>query len=109
MCNKVREMRGLSRKEYRHETNMMCSVCKVHLCVSKYRNCSHAQANIQVGDNPVMKYELALCAITGTVLINQHCVPLLGLEAVYRRLQQAGFRLIFVMVLSAVLLSCIKV
>ena len=34
VCNKVREKRGLTRKEYRHETHMMCSVCGVHLCIT---------------------------------------------------------------------------
>jgi len=37
--NKVHEKRGLTRKEYRHETHMMCSVCGVHLCITKDRDC----------------------------------------------------------------------
>ena len=37
--NKVREKKGLTRKEYRHETHMMCSVCGVHLCITKDRDC----------------------------------------------------------------------
>ena len=39
VCLKVRETKKLTRKDYRHEIRLTCSVCKVHLCISKDRNC----------------------------------------------------------------------
>ena len=39
VCLKVREIRRLSRSQYRHESKFRCSVCNVHLCISKERNC----------------------------------------------------------------------
>ena len=40
VCCKVREVRGLTRREYRHESQIQCSLCGVHLCVAASRNCS---------------------------------------------------------------------
>ena len=39
VCCKVCEKRGISRSEYRHESCIKCSICDVHLCLSKERNC----------------------------------------------------------------------
>ena len=39
VCNAVRCKRNVSRSEYRHETHFSCSLCNVHLCISKDRNC----------------------------------------------------------------------
>ena len=39
VCSKVREKRGLTRNQYRHESRVTCSVCKVHLCVTSERDC----------------------------------------------------------------------
>ena len=39
VCCKVREARGLSRSELRHESRIQCSVYDVHLCVTASRNC----------------------------------------------------------------------
>lgn len=37
VCIKVREMRGLTTVENRHESKFRCSSCNVHLCISKER------------------------------------------------------------------------
>ena len=39
VCNAVRQSKNLTRSQYRHETHLMCSLCGVHLCVAKGRNC----------------------------------------------------------------------
>ena len=39
VCCKVREVRGLSRREYRPESQVRCSLCEVHLCLTSTRNC----------------------------------------------------------------------
>jgi len=38
VCLKVREKKGLSRSQYRHESRVTC-VCQVHLCVTHERDC----------------------------------------------------------------------
>ena len=35
VCKKVREVRGLKEKGARHESQIRCSVCDVHLCCNK--------------------------------------------------------------------------
>lgn len=39
VCAKYGEIKKLSRSEYRHRTNIVCSHCRVHLCLHKERNC----------------------------------------------------------------------
>ena len=39
VCNKLREKRGLTRTQMRHETRIKCNVCDVHLCIDSDRNC----------------------------------------------------------------------
>ena len=39
VCNAVRSKRNVGRSEYRHETHFSCSLCNVHLCICKSRNC----------------------------------------------------------------------
>ena len=39
VCCKKGEVRRMHRVEYRHRTHIVCSTCKVYLCVSKDREC----------------------------------------------------------------------
>jgi len=41
VCSKVQEKRGLTRCQYRHGSRVVCSTCKVHLCVTSEREISH--------------------------------------------------------------------
>ena len=39
VCSRVREVRNLTRSQYRHETKIKCMECDVSLCVNSARNC----------------------------------------------------------------------
>lgn len=39
VCIEVRQRKGLTRSQYRHETRTVCMYCKVHLCNVRERNC----------------------------------------------------------------------
>ena len=39
VCNMKRQKLGMSRSQFRHESQIVCSVCKVHLCIHIDRNC----------------------------------------------------------------------
>ena len=47
VCTKVGGTKKLSRSEYHHRTNIVCTHCRMHLCIHKDRNCFQKYHRLQ--------------------------------------------------------------
>ena len=71
VCSKVRGKRGLTRCQYRHGSRVICSACKVHLCVTSERDCFKKYHTL----HNYWSQATHLCSISH-VLAELHCAPL---------------------------------